>query len=56
MNLLARLTEEEQHLTNKMENCLQTFHGSCRDLEGTSNYMSDGVISDSACCKRCMFP
>ena len=48
MNLIERLTEEEDHLTNEMENCLQTFYGSCRDLEETINCMSDSVISDSA--------
>ena len=46
MNLMQRLTEEEEHLRNEMEYCLQTFYSSCRDREEKINGMSDG-LSDS---------
>ena len=46
MNLIQRLTEEDEHLRNEMENCLQTFYSSCRDREEKINGMSDG-LSDS---------
>ena len=47
MDLIKRLTEEEEHLTKEMENCLQTFYSSCKHREEKITGMSNNGLSDS---------
>lgn len=48
VNLMKRLSEEEQHLVNEMDNCIHAFFGACLEREEKINClrMSDDFGDD----------